>query len=117
MQIPGALGAPLGCFTKALEALAQDDTAYYRTLLDPTVPVSREIFRAPTQFYKAGIAFLAWLNGAQDHFTMPGGLQSARPIGHYAQVFRLADQARLLARPDLAVRRMGHLLAVNGIGT
>ena len=26
-------------------------------------------------------------------------------------------QARLLARPDLAVRRMGHLLAVNGIGT
>ena len=97
--------------------MAQGDTATYRALLDPTVPLSREIFRAPTQFYKAGIAFLAWLNGAQDHFAMPGGLQSARSIGHYAEVFRLADQARLLARPDLAVRRMGHLLAVNGIGT
>lgn len=113
----GIFAAIAPAASQALEALAQGDTATYRALLDPTVPLSREIFRAPTQFYKAGIAFLAWLNGAQDHFTMPGGLQSARSIGHYAEVFRLADQARLLARSDLAVRRMGHLLAVNGIGT
>ena len=113
----GIFAAIAPAASQALDALAQGDTATYRALLDPTVPLSREIFRAPTQFYKAGIAFLAWLNGAQDHFAMPGGLQSARSIGHYAEVFRLADQARLLARPDLAVRRMGHLLAVNGIGT
>ena len=43
-------------------------------LLAPTVPLSREIFRAPTRFYKAGIAFLTWLNGHQTHFIMPARL-------------------------------------------
>jgi hypothetical protein len=78
--------------------------------------LSREIFKTPTRFYKAGIAFLAWLNGAQSHFIMPGGLQSSREITHYAEVFRLADQARLLTRPELAVDRMSLLLRLHGIG-
>ena len=76
---------------------------------------SREIFKTPTRFYKAGIAFLSWLNGWQTHFIMPGGFQSSREITHYAQVFRLADQARLLAKPDLATERMRTLLALHGI--
>jgi gamma-glutamyltranspeptidase len=77
--------------------------------------LSREIFRAPTPFYKAGIAFLAWLNGTQAHFIMPAGFQSSRDITHYAEVFRLADQARLLAQPDLAEARMRTLLALHGV--
>jgi hypothetical protein len=115
--------ALLGAFTaiapaavQALEALAEGDRATYHALLAPTVPLSREIFKAPTRFYKAGIAFLAWLNGAQSHFIMPGGLQSAREITHYAEVFRLADRARLLTRPELAVERMTLLLRLHGIG-
>jgi hypothetical protein len=60
------------------------DSATYTALLAPTVPLSREIFRAPTRFYKAGIAFLAWLNGHQSHFIMPAGFQSSRDITHYA---------------------------------
>ncbi len=47
---------------------------------------------------------------------MPAGLQSARPITHYAELFRLADRARLLADPDRATRRMARLLAVHGVG-
>ncbi|MGB8817284.1 MAG: DUF993 family protein, partial [Rhizobiaceae bacterium] len=89
--------------------------ATFRALLEPTVPLSREIFKAPTRFYKAGIAFLSWLNGWQSHFIMPAGFQSSREITHYAQVFRLADQARLLAKPDLAMTRMRALLAVHGV--
>jgi len=77
--------------------------------------LSREIFKAPTQFYKAGIAFLAWLNDAQSHFIMPGGFQSSREITHYAEVFRLADRARLLSKPDKAVERMKLLLKLHGI--
>ena len=80
-----------------------------------TVPLSREIFRAPTRFYKAGIAFLAWLNGHQSHFIMPAGFQSSRDIVHYAQVYRLADQAGLLAIPDLAEARMRVLLDLHGV--
>ncbi|MDQ0474137.1 dihydrodipicolinate synthase family protein [Labrys wisconsinensis] len=100
----------------ALEQLGAGDVAAYHRILDPTVALSRKLFEAPTQFYKAGIVFLAWLNGFQDHFRMVGGLESARGILHYAEVFRLADQAGLLADPDRAAARMRHLGALAGIG-
>lgn len=112
----GIFAAIAPAAAQALEALAEGDRARYDALLAPTVPLSREIFRAPTRYYKAGIAFLSWLNGHQPGFVMPAGLQSARPIAHYAQVFRLADAAGLLARPDLAEARMRRLLATHGIG-
>lgn len=99
----------------ALAKLAEGDRAGYDTLMAPTVPLSRKIFEAPTEYYKAGIVFMAWLNGHQDHFAMVGGMQSARGIRHYADVFRLADQAGLLADPDLALARMKSLCTVAGI--
>lgn len=111
----GIFAAIAPAASQALEALAKGDRETYQTLLAPTVPLSREIFRAPTQYYKAGIAFLAWLNGTQTHFIMPGGFQSARDVTHYASVFRLANEARLLVRPDLAVERMTTLLRLHGI--
>ncbi|MHA7875188.1 dihydrodipicolinate synthase family protein [Roseivivax sp.] len=112
----GAFAAIAPAASQALEALARHDRETYHALLAPTVPLSREIFKAPTRFYKAGIAFLAWLNGAQEHFIMPAGFQSSREITHYAEIYRLADQARLLARPDLAEDRMGCLLKLHGLG-
>ncbi len=111
----GIFAAIAPAASQALEALAQGDRETYHKLFAPTVPLSREIFRAPTRFYKAGIAFLSWLNGTQTHFIMPAGFQSSRDITHYAEVFRLADQAGLLAKPDLAVHRMRTLLALHGI--
>ncbi|WP_171180747.1 dihydrodipicolinate synthase family protein [Ruegeria sp. HKCCD8929] len=111
----GIFAAIAPAASQALEALAQDDLPGFHSLLAPTVPLSREIFKAPTRFYKAGIAFLSWLNGYQSHFVMPGGFQSSRDITHYANVFRLADQARLLSNPDLAVTRMKALLSLHGI--
>jgi hypothetical protein len=111
----GIFAAIAPAASQALDALAAGDLDTYHRLLAPTVPLSREIFRAPTRFYKAGIAFLAWLNGHQRHFIMPAGFQSSRDIVHYAEVFRLADQANLLADPELAVRRMQVLLELNGV--
>ena len=111
----GIFAAIAPAASQALEALALSDMATYHRLLAPTVPLSREIFKAPTRFYKAGIAFLSWLNGTQRHFIMPAGLQSSREITHYAQVFRLADQAGLLTKPDLAQHRMATLLALHGM--
>ena len=111
----GIFAAIAPAASQALEALAQGDMATYHVLLAPTVPLSREIFCAPTRFYKAGIAYLSWLNGHQAHFIMPAGFQSSRDIGHYAEVFRLADAARLLTNPDLAMARMRTLLALHGI--
>jgi len=111
----GIFAAIAPAAAQALEALAMGDLATYNRLLAPTVPLSREIFRAPTRFYKAGIALLAWLNGHQGHFIMPAGFQSSRDITHYAAVFRLADAAGLLTRPDLAEARMAQLLALHGV--
>eukprot|EP01037_Dinobryon_pediforme_P018768 gene18768-19074_t len=99
----------------ALVKLGAGDRAGYDAILSPTVPLSRKIFEAPTQYYKAGVVLLAWLNGFQDHFTMVGGMQSARSILHYADVFRLAHEADLLIDPDMAVKRMAHLCGLNGI--
>jgi Protein of unknown function (DUF993) len=101
--------------SQALSFLSNHDAASYHKVLAPTVPLSRHIFKAPTRFYKTGVVFMAWLNGHQDHFVMVGGQQSARNLLHFAELFRLADAAGLLADPELACKRMKHLLALNGI--
>jgi hypothetical protein len=100
----------------ALAALSEGDRARFDEILEPTVPLSRHIFRAPTRFYKTGVVFMAYLNGLQDHFVMVGGQQSARSILHLAELFRLADGAGLLRDPETARRRMASVLAVHGIG-
>ncbi len=99
----------------ALGALAEGDAAAYRRLLEPTVPLSRLMFRAPTRHYKTGVVFLAYLNGFQDHFVMVGGAQAMRPLPCLAGLFRLADEAGLLRDPDLAVWRMRALLRLYGV--
>ncbi|KQY15189.1 dihydrodipicolinate synthase family protein [Rhizobium sp. Root482] len=100
--------------SKALASLATGDVSAFRAVIEPTVPLSRKIFEAPTQYYKAGIVFLAWLNGHQKHFTMPAGMQSARGLLHYADIFRLADKANVLDRPELATERMKAFLITQG---
>lgn len=104
-----------GAASAALTRLARGDTAGYRQIMNPTLPLARRIFEAPTMYYKAGVVFLAWLNGHQSHFIMPAGMQSARSLLHYADLFRLADAACILEQPDLAVRRMRDFLQINGI--
>jgi hypothetical protein len=99
----------------ALSRLAAGDKAGFRDLLAPTVPLSRHIFKTPTRFYKTGIVFLAYLNGLQNHFHMIGGQHSARSLQHLAELFRLADAARVLRNPQLAAERIGTVMALGGI--
>lgn len=101
--------------SRALAALATGDEQRFHAILAPTVPLSRHIFRAPTRFYKTGVVFMAWLNGLQSHFTLVGGQQSARSLLHFCELFRLADAAGVLLRPELAAHRMRTLLALHGL--
>jgi hypothetical protein len=101
--------------SQALSFLAEGKKEQFREILEPSVPLSRHIFKAPTRFYKTGVVFMAWLNGHQDHFVMVGGQQSARNVLHLAELFRLADAAGLLMDPELACRRMKQLLEVHGV--
>ena len=99
----------------AVTLLGQGDAAGFRRVLDPTVPLARTIFRAPTQYYKTGVVFLAWLNGFQDHFVMLNGHQAMRPLPYFTEVFRLADRTGLFRDPDMAVARMRSMLKMYGV--
>ncbi|MGW2022878.1 dihydrodipicolinate synthase family protein [Streptomyces decoyicus] len=98
----------------AVRLLDAGDTAGFRAVLDPTVALSRHLFRAPTRYYKTGVVLLAWLAGHQSHFTMVGGLQSARSLPHLRRAHELADRLGLFPDPELAAHRMRSLLAVYG---
>jgi len=99
----------------ALSALDAGDGSGYGQLLAPTVPLSRHIFASPTQHYKTGVVFLAYLNGFQSHFRMVGGCENARSVMHLCELFVLADRARVLRDPELAARRMNAFLLTAGV--
>lgn len=101
--------------SKALASLKRGADNEFFDILEPTVALSRHIFKAPTRFYKTGVVFLAYLNGLQDHFTMVGGQESTRSTQHFAELFRLADKANVLSDPDEATHRMKAFLGVRGI--
>ncbi|MCZ4101994.1 MULTISPECIES: dihydrodipicolinate synthase family protein [Streptomyces] len=105
--------APLAA--AAVRTLDTGDAAGFRALLDPTVELSRHLFGAPTRYYKTGVVFLAWLAGHQSHFTMVGGLQSARSLPHLARAYELADGLGLFPDPALAEARMRQLLVIHGV--
>ena len=95
----------------ALGRLDAGDVAGFRAVLDPLVPLARHIFAAPTQYYKTGVVFLAWLSGYQDHFVMVGGQhQAGRDRPHLASLFRLAADVGLFPNAGLAMERMRHFL-------
>jgi hypothetical protein len=111
----GAFAAVAPNASAAIQALDAGDVGRYRAILGPTEALARQVFAAPTFYYKTGIAFLSWLNGHQDSFTMVGGLHSARSLPHLSEIVRLADAAAALERPELAAARWNGLLALNGI--
>ncbi len=94
----------------ALQALDRGDVSRYREVLEPTVALSRHLFGDPTAHYKTGIVFLAYLNGYQDHRRMLDEAQTDRSLGHLARLLVLADDAGVLADPELAVKRMRAIL-------
>jgi hypothetical protein len=111
----GAFAAVTPSASAAIQALDAGDVATYRSILGPTEALSRQIFAAPTFYYKTGVAFLSWLNGHQESFSMVGGLHSARDLPHLSEIVRLADLSGALEQPDLAAYRWNAMLALNGV--
>lgn len=111
----GAFAAIAPNASAAIQALDRSDVEGYRAILEPTEALARQVFAAPTFYYKTGVAFLSWLNGHQDAFLMVGGLHSARSLPHLSEIVRLANEAAALERPELAAERWHALLALHGI--
>ncbi|MHA1151331.1 MAG: DUF993 family protein [Alphaproteobacteria bacterium] len=100
---------------EALRCLDAADSAGFHAILDPTVPLARHLFAAPTQYYKVGVVFLAWLNGHQSHFRMIGGLQGQRSLSHLVTLAGLAAGCGALTAPELAQERLDALFRVAGV--
>ncbi len=111
----GAFAALTPVASAAIQALDAGDSARYLEILGPTEELSRQIFAAPTFYYKTGVAFLSWLNGHQSAFQMVGGLHSARSLPHLSRIVELANSAHALEQPELAAQRWNGMLALNGV--
>jgi hypothetical protein len=111
----GAFAAITPVASAAIQALDAGDPARYLELLGPTEELSRQVFAAPTFYYKTGVAFLSWLNGHQTAFQMVGGLHSARSLPHLSRIVELANASSALERPDVAAERWHGFLRLNGL--
>jgi hypothetical protein len=111
----GAFAAITPVASAAIQALDAGDPARYLQILGPTEELSRQVFAAPTFYYKTGVAFLAWLNGHQPAFQMVGGLHSARSLPHLSRIVELANAALALEDPELARERWHGMLRLNGV--
>jgi hypothetical protein len=121
-QVQGHSDALLGAFaaitpvaSAAIQALDAGDPARYLEILGPTEELSRQVFAAPTFYYKTGVAFLSWLNGHQPAFQMVGGLHSARSLPHLSRVVELANASLAFEQPELARERWHGMLRLNGV--
>ena len=111
----GAFAAITPVASAAIQALDAGDPARYLEILGPTEELSRQVFAAPTFYYKTGVAFLSWLNGHQPAFQMVGGLHSARSLVHLSRIVELANASLALEQPELARERWHGMLRLNGV--
>lgn len=100
----------------ARAALERGDGAAFERLLAPTVPLARHLFAPPTQYYKTGVVWLAYLNGHQERFTMLAGAEDGRSPEHLMAALELAERAGVLADPREARRRAAEALGRTAAG-
>jgi hypothetical protein len=113
----GAFAAVPRFASAAFARLDAGDTEGFRAILEPTLPLSRLVFTAPTQYYKVGVAWLTYLDGGQDHFRMLGGFETGRSLLHLADLVRTGGAIGLFTDPDLAAHRASAYFAAQGVGT
>ena len=90
----------------ALEFLARGDARTYLEVMRPCEELGRWLFQEPTQHYKAGLAFLSWLNGLQSNAMLANHEERARDREHYVRAVELASAAGALQDAALAAERL-----------
>lgn len=77
----------------ALEVLKTGDRQGFADRMAKCEELGRFVFQKPTQHYKAGLAFLSWLNGQQENFMLVNREELMRNKQHYLECARLAREA------------------------
>jgi hypothetical protein len=111
----GAFAAVPRFASAAFAKLDRGDVAGFRKILEPTVPLSRLIFEAPTQYYKVGVVWLSYLTGWQSHFRMLAGFESGRSLVHLADLFESANSIGLFPDPQASAARASAYFRAQGL--
>ena len=93
----------------ALDRLQAGDARGYLERMLPLEELGRWIFREPTRHYRAGLAFLSWVDGRQPNPMLANHEERARDADYYRRLFELALAAGALADPAVARRRLAGL--------
>ena len=95
----------------ALDQLQRGDVAGFAAAIARCEALGQHVFEAPTQHYKAGLAFLAWLNGQQDNFLLVNREDEARDRRHYLRCAELARSAGCVRDEELFATRLAEFEA------
>ena len=90
----------------ALKLLAHGEVEGYLDIMRPCEELGRLVFEEPTSHYKAGLAFISWLNGWQDNTMLVNREDLARSAEHFWLVARSAALAGALIDAETAADRL-----------
>ncbi|MEE2972981.1 MAG: DUF993 family protein [Planctomycetota bacterium] len=93
----------------ALRRLARGDRDAYDRIMAPCERLGQAIFKAPTRYYKTGLAFLAWLDGRQDNPMLVNHEERRRSSSDLLELVELADAAGVFRHPDRVARTLDRL--------
>ena len=95
----------------ALELLARGRRDAFLEVLTPCEAFGQHVFGKPTMHYKAGLAFVAWLNGLQPNPMLPNHLERARDRAHLVRCAELASACGAIEDAAVAADRLSAWLA------
>ena len=90
----------------AIRALGEGDEATFSRIIKPCETLGQTIFQEPTRFYKTGLAFLSWLNGAQPNAMLANHEEHQRAQDHLLDVVRCANAAGAISNAPVAAERL-----------
>lgn len=93
----------------ALQRLEQGEVAGYLARMLPLEELGRWMFCEPTRGYRAGLAFLAWVDGRQSNLMLANHEERLRDAEHHRRLFELARAAGALEDAARAERRLASL--------
>jgi hypothetical protein len=95
----------------ALQALQGGDRAGFFDRMGRCEALGQFVFQEPTNHYKAGLAFLAWLNGQQDNFMLVNREDLHRDRDHYLRCAELARAAGCVHDETVFAARLAEFAA------
>ncbi len=102
----GILNAIARPASQAFQKLADGDRRGFLDIMKPCEDLSRHLFQAPTRHYKAGLAFLSWLDGRQANPWLPLRADQSRNELYFQEIFKLALRAHVFRDEERATSRM-----------